>query len=90
MPETGVPAEHPSRDYNPRVDLGPLGKLLILAGAILVGVGLLLVLVGKGWIPRLPGDLSFTIGPVKVFFPIVTSIVLSIILTVILTLFTRR
>ncbi len=72
------------------MDLGTVGKLLVLAGAILAGLGLVLVLVSKGWVPRLPGDLSFTVGNVRVFFPIVSSLVISIVLTVILTLMARR
>jgi hypothetical protein len=51
---------------------------------------LLLLVVGKGLWPHLPGDLSFKLGNVRVFFPIATSIVLSIVLTVVLNLFFRR
>ena len=72
------------------MDLGVVGKLLVLAGAILAGVGLLLVLVSKGWLPRLPGDLSFTVGNVRVFFPIVSSLVISIVLTLLFSLIARR
>ena len=72
------------------MDLGVVGKLLVLAGAILAGVGLLLVLVSKGWLPRLPGDLSFTVGNVRVFFPVVSSLVISIVLTLIFSLLARR
>jgi hypothetical protein len=79
---------HPSEVCN--VDLGTVGKLLVVAGAILAGVGLLLVLVSKGWVPRLPGDLSFTVGNVRIFFPIVSSLVISIVLTLVFTLIARR
>jgi uncharacterized membrane protein len=72
------------------VDLGVVGKLFVLAGAILAGVGLLLVLVSRGWVPRLPGDLSFTVGNVRVFFPVVSSLVLSLVLTLIFSLIARR
>jgi hypothetical protein len=72
------------------MDLGVVGKLLVLAGAILAGVGLLLVLVSRGCVPRLPGDLSFTVGNVRVFFPVVSSLVISIVLTLILSLIARR
>jgi hypothetical protein len=72
------------------VDLGAVGKLLVVAGAILASVGLLFVLVSKGWVPRLPGDLSFTVGNVRIFFPIVTSLVISIVLTLVFTLIARR
>jgi len=72
------------------VDLGVVGKLFVLAGVILAAVGLLLVMVSKGWLPRLPGDLSFTVGNVRVFFPIVSSLVISIVLTLVFTLIARR
>jgi hypothetical protein len=72
------------------VDLGAVGKLFVLAGAILAGVGLLLVLGSKGWLPRLPGDVSFTVGNVRVFIPIVSSLVISLALTLVFSLITRR
>ena len=72
------------------MDLGAVGKLLVVAGAILASVGLLFVLMSKGWVPRLPGDLSFNVGNVRIFFPIVSSLVISIVLTVVFTLIARR
>jgi hypothetical protein len=41
-------------------------------------------------IGRLPGDLSFERGGVKIYFPLATSIILSVILTMILNLWLRR
>ena len=67
-----------------------VGKLVVLAGVILAAAGLLLVMVSKGWLPRLPGDLSFTVGNVRVFFPIVSSLVISIVLTLLFSLIARR
>jgi len=72
------------------MDLSSLGKLVIVLGLGLAGFGLVLLVVGKGLLPRLPGDLSFNVGSVKVFFPLATSIVLSIVLTLVLNLFLRR
>ena len=72
------------------MDLAALGKLVIVLGLALAGFGLLLLLVGKGWLPHLPGDLSFKVGSVRVFFPLATSIVLSILLTLLLNVFLRR
>ena len=53
-------------------------KTLIIAGIVLVIIGLLWRFIGK-----LPGDIQFKTGNVTVFFPIMTSIIVSIILTVI-------
>jgi hypothetical protein len=72
------------------MDLGLVGKLFVLAGVILVSVGLLLVLVSRGWVPRLPGDLSFTVGNVRIFFPVVSSLVISVVLTLIFSPIARR
>ena len=72
------------------MDLSALGKLVFGLGLGLVFLGGLLVLVGKGILPHLPGDLAFRVGGVRVFFPIATSIVLSLVLTIVLNLLTRR
>jgi hypothetical protein len=45
---------------------------------------------GKGVLPRVPGDLSFGKGNVRVFVPLGTSILVSIVLTIVLNLFLRR
>ena len=72
------------------MDLSGVGKFLLVAGAVLAVLGLVFVLVGRGVIPRLPGDLSFGKGNVKVYVPLGTSILLSVLLTVLLNLFFRR
>jgi hypothetical protein len=72
------------------MDLSGLGKLVLVFGLALAGFGVLLIVIGKGLLPHLPGDLSFRIGNVRVFFPLATSILLSIVLTIVLNLFLRR
>jgi hypothetical protein len=64
-----------------------MGKLLVIVGAIVMGVGLL-VMMGLP-IGRLPGDLSFRRGNTTFYFPLATSILASIILTLLLALFRR-
>src|SRR5438128_11752610 len=71
-------------------DWSAFGKLLIVLGGAVCLLGVLLVAIGKGWVPHLPGDLTFRLGSVRVFFPLATSIVLSIIITVVLNLIARR
>jgi hypothetical protein len=66
----------------------PIGRLLIVAGIVLAGVGLLVVLAPN--IPvlgRLPGDIHIDRGNVKVFIPFGTMILISIVLTVLLNVF---
>ncbi|MCL4848418.1 MAG: DUF2905 family protein [Acidobacteria bacterium] len=59
-----------------------MGKLLIVVGLLIAGVGLLMVLgVPLG---RLPGDITVRRGNVSFSFPIVTCIVLSVVLTLVL------
>jgi Protein of unknown function (DUF2905) len=64
-----------------------MGKLLVLAGAILLVLGLL-VMAGFPLF-RLPGDFTVRRGPVTFYFPLVTSILLSVLLTLILMFFRR-
>jgi hypothetical protein len=67
-----------------------LGKVFILAGLVLLGLGLVLILgsrfslLGLG---KLPGDIAFKGKSVSLYFPIVTCLVLSVLLTAILWLF---
>jgi uncharacterized protein HemY len=64
-----------------------VGKLLVLAGLVLAGVGLLMML----GIPfgRLPGDFAFRRGNATFYFPLATSIIISLILTLLLTILRR-
>jgi hypothetical protein len=71
-------------------DLSALGKALIVAAAVLAGLGLVLLLAGR--IPglgRLPGDLVVRRGNFTLYFPLATSIVLSLLLTLLFSLFRR-
>ena len=62
---------------------------------LLVGLGSVLVLLGLAWqfLPwrpgRLPGDLSWGKGNVRVFVPCGTSLLLSVLLTLVLWLVSR-
>lgn len=71
-------------------DLPGLGRVLMIAGGVLVAVGLLLTLAGKQpFLGRLPGDLVYRKGNFTFYFPIVTSIVLSLLLTLLFSLFRK-
>jgi len=63
------------------------GRLLLLAGVLMIVVGGALMLFGR---IHLPGDITFKTGGVTVYFPIATSIILSIILTVVLNILFRH
>ncbi|MGE0591396.1 MAG: DUF2905 domain-containing protein [Vicinamibacterales bacterium] len=65
-----------------------MGRVLILVGLLVAGLG---VLVSLGVpIGRLPGDFTIRRGNVSFYFPLATSVVVSILLTLLLTLFGRR
>ncbi len=68
--------------------MGEMGRLLIIAGAVLIGLGLLLNLLG--WLPgigRLPGDIYIKRDNLIIFIPITSMIIFSIIISLILRLF---
>ena len=67
-----------------------MGKFLIIAGIVLIVLGLILQLGPKLPFPgKLPGDIVIDRGNFKMFIPITTSILLSIILTVVLYLINK-
>lgn len=71
-------------------DLPGFGRVLMIAGGVLVAVGLLLTLVGKApFLGRLPGDIVYRKGSFAFYFPIVTCIVLSLLVTLLFSLFRR-
>ncbi|MFQ6097086.1 MAG: DUF2905 domain-containing protein [Armatimonadota bacterium] len=64
--------------------MAAMGKTIILAGCVLVAVGLLVLLIERlgGQTGRLlPGDLVVRKGRFTFYFPIVTCIALSMLLT---------
>lgn len=71
--------------------MGPLGRILITIGAILVLLGLALLLAQRMHVPlgRLPGDFSHEGKNVRVYFPLGTSLLLSGVITLILYLIAR-
>ncbi|MBI5476460.1 MAG: DUF2905 domain-containing protein [Ignavibacteriales bacterium] len=59
-----------------------LGKILIILGIVITGIGILLRFTDKiPFIGKLPGDISINKENYQIFFPITTSIILSILLT---------
>lgn len=68
-----------------------VGRLLVLAGLVLVALGVVLGLAPRiPWLGRLPGDLVIERGRVTIYVPIVTSVVVSLLLTLVLNLLSRR
>ena len=66
-----------------------VGRLLIIAGAILIVVGLAWPWLGKLPLGRLPGDIAIERPDLKVYAPITTMIVISVVVSLLLWLFRR-
>ena len=67
------------------------GKLLIVCGLLIAGLGVLVVLAGRvPWIGRLPGDIHVQRGNWTFYVPLATSIVVSLVLTLVFWLIGRR
>ena len=67
-----------------------IGKTLLIAGGVMILLGLLFI--GFGNLPglgRLPGDRVFHVGNATIHFPIVTMLLVSVVLTIILNLIIR-
>jgi hypothetical protein len=72
------------------VDLSGVGRALIILAVLIALLGVILILAGRGLIPRLPGDIAVERGNTRFYFPLGTSIVLSVVLTGVLNLILRR
>jgi hypothetical protein len=70
--------------------LGDFGKVLVILGAVIAGIGVLLMVGDKiPWIGKLPGDIIIRKEKFTFYFPIVTGVILSILLTIIFSLFRK-
>jgi len=64
-------------------------KLLILAGLVLIAIGLAWLVGERFGLGRLPGDIVIERGNVKIYIPIATSLILSLVLSALFWLFNR-
>ncbi len=70
--------------------LSGLGKILIIFGIAMAGIGILLVLAPKiPWLGKLPGDILVKKDNFHFYFPLTTCIIISIVLTLLFYLFRR-
>ena len=68
------------------------GKMLLLLGGVLIGIGVLLLFGAKlpFFLGRLPGDIMIKRGNFTFYFPLTTCILLSLLLTLLFSIFFRR
>ncbi|MDQ3880974.1 MAG: DUF2905 domain-containing protein [Chloroflexota bacterium] len=67
-----------------------IGRILVVIGLVIAGVGLLAALGIRLPLGRLPGDISITGEHGGLFIPITTMLLLSLILTLLVNVFWRR
>jgi hypothetical protein len=65
------------------------GPLIVVAGIVIVVLGLLVWSGGLSWFGRLPGDIRIERERVHVFFPLVSMLLLSVVLSLVLYLINR-
>ena len=64
----------------------PIGKSLVLIGAVLILIGLLWQVGARIGLGRLPGDIAIERGNFRLYLPIATSLLLSVALSLLLLL----
>ena len=62
--------------------MAPIPRTLVVAGVALVVVGLVWQVGGRLGLGRLPGDIVWVRGSVRMYIPIATSLVVSVVLSV--------
>jgi Protein of unknown function (DUF2905) len=63
-----------------------MGLLVIVGGVVVIVVGLLIYSGGLNWFGRLPGDIRYESGSVRVYIPLVSMLLISLALTLIFSL----
>jgi hypothetical protein len=66
-----------------------MGRWLIIAGVVLIALGLAWPLIAKLGLGRLPGDIHLERDGYSFYFPIVTGLIISVVLSLILWFFRK-
>jgi uncharacterized membrane protein len=66
-----------------------IGVMIVLAGAILIGFGLLVYSGALRWFGKLPGDISYRSDNVRFYAPIVSMLIISLVLSLLFYLLRR-
>lgn len=67
-----------------------MGRILVIAGIVLIVVGLAWPALTRLGLGRLPGDIAVERDNFRFYFPITTSIIVSLVLSLLVWLFFRR
>jgi hypothetical protein len=71
------------------MDARTTGLFIVAVGVAAILVGLLVTTGALSWFGRLPGDIRYSSGNTRVFFPITTMILVSVVLSLVM-FFVRR
>jgi ribose/xylose/arabinose/galactoside ABC-type transport system permease subunit len=72
-------------------DFTNIGKLFIVIGLFIVGIGFALLFSGKvPWLGRLPGDFLFQGKQSSFYFPLTTCLLISVVISFVMWLINRR
>jgi hypothetical protein len=66
-----------------------IGVMIVLAGAIMIGFGLLVYSGALRWFGKLPGDISYKSDHVQFYAPIVSMLIISLVLSLVFYLLRR-
>jgi len=66
-----------------------MGKLLIIAGIVLIAAGVLWMLGERLGLGRLPGDIMIERGNARIYIPLMSSLIVSVVLSLIFWLVNR-
>ena len=67
----------------------PIGLMVIVAGAFLIGLGLLIYSGALRWFGKLPGDIRYESDHLQFYVPIVSMLIISLILSLLFYLLRR-
>lgn len=63
------------------MDVRTFGLAVVVAGALVMLAGALILTGALGWVGRLPGDIRIESGNTRVYVPITTMLIVSVALT---------
>ena len=69
--------------------MADLGRILVIAGVLIAGIGAVIWGLGRLGFRGLPGDIRYETENVKIYVPLASMIVLSVVLSIVLWIIQR-